>query len=445
MELLMMGREAQDVKVVLPGGEKVTLEVCRVSDYNNSSHGSVKGKTLKQAELYTAKDAGSNGPLASEILNCAEFYTVKDSGDDPDVTNGTEVHVKVQFVDTEEIPDNAFRCEENKRLFLTGGKGVGTVTKPGLQQEVGQSAINTVPRDMIFRAALDVMEMHDECREVNDDMITMQSYGKKSITESNDTLYSETDQSGRTKCFLITVSVPEGEELAKKTFNPRLGIEGGISILGTTGIVEPMSEASIVATIETEIRQKLYSQRKEAGHESKAGKPEAETDLMEKEPGAVSSIIAVPGNYGMRYVERLGLDTERVVTVSNYIGDAIDLAISYGCREFLLVGNIGKVCKLAAGIMNTYSKVADGRWEIFAAHLALCGGDVAQVRAVKEAPTTEEMLTLLEEIGLRENVMASIMKEIEFHMEQRIKGQMKFGVIVYSERFGMVGKAGEVD
>ena len=157
------------------------------------------------------------------------------------------------------------------------------------------------------------------------------------------------------------------------------------------------------------------------------------------------SIIAVPGNYGMRYIEKLGLDTERVVTVSNYIGDAIDLAISYGCREFLLVGNIGKLCKLAAGIMNTYNKVADGRWEIFAAHLALCGGNASQVRDIKEAPTTEEMLTLLDEIGLREAVMASIMKEIEFHMEQRIKGQMKFGVIVYSERFGMVGKAGEVD
>ena len=374
MERLMTGNVAEEVNVVLPGGEIVTLSVYPVGE--------------------------------------SEFYTIKDSGDDPDVTNGTEVHVKAERVTAGEVPENAFICEDNPRLFLTGGKGVGTVTKPGLQQEVGQSAINPVPREMIFRTALDVLEL----------------------------CHSEDD-----KCFLITVSVPEGEELAKKTFNPRLGIEGGISILGTTGIVEPMSEASIVATIETEIRQKLYSQRKEAGHESKAGKPEAETDLMEKEPGSVSSIIAVPGNYGMRYVERLGLDTERVVTVSNYIGDAIDLAISYGCREFLLVGNIGKLCKLAAGIMNTYSKVADGRWEIFAAHLALCGGDVAQVRAVKEAPTTEEMLTLLEEIGLRENVMASIMKEIEFHMEQRIKGQMKFGVIVYSERFGMVGKAGEVD
>ena len=374
MERLMTGNVAEEVNVVLPGGEIVTLSVYPVGE--------------------------------------SEFYTIKDSGDDPDVTNGTEVHVKAERVTAGEVPENAFICEDNPRLFLTGGKGVGTVTKPGLQQEVGQSAINPVPREMIFRTALDVLEL---CQSEDD------------------------------KCFLITVSVPEGEELAKKTFNPRLGIEGGISILGTTGIVEPMSEASIVATIETEIRQKLYSQRKEAGHESKAGKPEAETDLMEKEPGAVSSIIAVPGNYGMRYVERLGLDTERVVTVSNYIGDAIDLAISYGCREFLLVGNIGKLCKLAAGIMNTYSKVADGRWEIFAAHLALCGGDVAQVRAVKEAPTTEEMLTLLEEIGLRENVMASIMKEIEFHMEQRIKGQMKFGVIVYSERFGMVGKAGEVD
>ena len=396
MEMLLTGNAAREVKVVLPGGEKVTLEVCRVIDSDNFS-------------------------LAGENLKSAEFYTVKDSGDDPDVTNGTEVHVKAERVTAGEVPENAFICEDNPRLFLTGGKGVGTVTKPGLQQEVGQSAINPVPREMIFRTALDVLEL---CQSEDD------------------------------KCFLITVSVPEGEELAKKTFNPRLGIEGGISILGTTGIVEPMSEASIVATIETEIRQKLYSQRKKidpvsnddtAGAESDLIKKDQRTGVLEERNDRTLSIIAVPGNYGQRYVEKLGLDTGRIVTVSNYIGDAIDLAISYGCREFLLVGNIGKLCKLAAGIMNTYSKVADGRWEIFAAHLALCGGDASQIRAVKEAATTEEMLTLLEEIGLRENVMASIMKEIEFHMEQRIKGQMKFGVIVYSERFGMVGKAGEVD
>ena len=128
------------------------------------------------------------------------------------------------------------------------------------------------------------------------------------------------------------------------------------------------------------------------------------------------------------------------VEVSNYIGEAIDLAISYGAKEFLLVGNVGKLVKLAAGIMNTHSRVADGRWEIFAAHLALCGGTQAQVAAMRKATTTEEMLTRLEEMGRRETVMSSIMKEIEAHLRHRIRGQMDFGVIVYSERFGRVGE-----
>ena len=216
--------------------------------------------------------------------------------------------------------------------------------------------------------------------------------------------------------------MPAGAELAQRTFNPMLGIEGGISILGTTGIVEPMSEAAIVATIETSIRQVLAMEDGDIGRSARR-------------------ILAVPGNYGQRYVEQqLGLRGVPVVEVSNYIGEAIDLAVSYGATDFLLVGNVGKLVKLAAGIMNTHSRVADGRWEIFAAHLARCGGTRAQVAAMREATTTEEMLTRLEEMGLRAPVMASIMGEIEAHMAPRIRGLMNFGVIVYSERFGRVGE-----
>ena len=264
------------------------------------------------------------------------------------------------------------------------------MTKPGLEQAVGQSAINRVPRQMIFDAVQQVLDAFEE------DACTTR--------------------------YLITISVPAGAELAQRTFNPMLGIEGGISILGTTGIVEPMSEAAIVATIETSIRQVLALEDGDIGRSARR-------------------ILAVPGNYGQRYVEQqLGLRGVPVVEVSNYIGEAIDLAVSYGATDFLLVGNVGKLVKLAAGIMNTHSRVADGRWEIFAAHLALCGGTRAQVAAMREATTTEEMLTRLEEMGLRAPVMASIMGEIEAHMAHRIRGQMNFGVIVYSERFGRVGE-----
>lgn len=317
------------------------------------------------------------------------FATRKDAGDDPDVTNGTEIRAYIQVCDVASVPAGAFASEDG-RLYLTGGVGVGRVTKPGLEQAVGQSAINRVPRQMIFDAVQQVLE----------------DFGEEAGAE----------------CYLITISVPAGAELAQRTFNPMLGIEGGISILGTTGIVEPMSEAAIVATIETSIRQVLAMEDGDIGRRARR-------------------ILAVPGNYGQRYVEQqLGLRGVPVVEVSNYIGEAIDLAVSYGATDFLLVGNVGKLVKLAAGIMNTHSRVADGRWEIFAAHLALCGGTRAQVAAMREATTTEEMLTRLEEMGLRAPVMTSIMGEIEAHMAHRIRGQMDFGVIVYSERFGRVGE-----
>lgn len=350
------------------------------------------------------------------------FATRKDAGDDPDVTNGTEIRAYVQVCDVASVPSGAFASADG-RLYLTGGEGVGRVTKPGLEQAVGQSAINRVPRQMIFDAVQQVLE----------------DFGEDACTT----------------CYLITISVPAGAELAQRTFNPMLGIEGGISILGTTGIVEPMSEAAIVATIETSIRQVLAMEdaavlevdeaagwpRASASHEDQA----VSADSGRKEDGDIGRrarrILAVPGNYGQRYVEQqLGLRGVPVVEVSNYIGEAIDLAVTYGATDFLLVGNVGKLVKLAAGIMNTHSRVADGRWEIFAAHLALCGGTRAQVAAIREATTTEEMLTRLEEMGLRAPVMASIMGEIEVHMAHRIRGQMDFGVIVYSERFGRVGE-----
>ena len=354
------------------------------------------------------------------------FATRKDAGDDPDVTNGTEIRAYVQVCDVVSVPAGAFASADG-RLYLTGGMGVGRVTKPGLEQAVGQSAINRVPRQMIFDAVQQVLE----------------DFGEDACTT----------------CYLITISVPAGVELAQRTFNPMLGIEGGISILGTTGIVEPMSEAAIVATIESLIRQVLTMEdaavsgtetlRKEEVSASH-GKQTASTDRGRKDDGDIGRrkrrILAVPGNYGQRYVEQqLGLRGVPVVEVSNYIGEAIDLAVSYGATDFLLVGNVGKLVKLAAGIMNTHSRVADGRWEIFAAHLALCGGTRAQVAAMREATTTEEMLTRLEEMGLRAQVMASIMGEIEAHMAHRIRGQMDFGVIVYSERFGRVGETTDTE
>lgn len=431
---LLTGQVLSEVTVRLPESRKRVREsiagvsfrdeISKDRENSGTQHESEGMSQLQQAGPAEGRQGSFAQRVTLSVYPTADggFATRKDAGDDPDVTNGTEIRAYIQVCDVTSVPAGAFASADG-RLYLTGGVGVGRVTKPGLEQAVGQSAINRVPRQMIFDAVQQVLE----------------DFGEDACTN----------------CYLITISVPAGAELAQRTFNPMLGIEGGISILGTTGIVEPMSEAAIVATIETSIRQVLAMEdaavsevdeasgwpRASASHEDQA----VSADSGRKNDGDIGRrarrILAVPGNYGQRYVEQqLGLRGVPVVEVSNYIGEAIDLAVSYGATDFLLVGNVGKLVKLAAGIMNTHSRVADGRWEIFAAHLALCGGTRAQVAAMREATTTEEMLTRLEELGLRAPVMASIMGEIEAHMAHRIRGQMDFGVIVYSERFGRVGE-----
>lgn len=363
----------------------------------------------------------------------ASYKVVKDSGDDPDVTNGTDVCVTVEYVqqsasaetDGSEETDGSvgirgskkssgsveidgnmeiggrvktglrcnshgsqdrscvFTSESFPYLTLDGGIGIGRVTKEGLEQAVGQAAINRVPRQMIFDAVADVCEKANVCEPLH-----------------------------------ITVWMPEGEALAKRTFNPKLGIEGGLSVLGTSGILEPMSEQAIVATIETEIRQ-LHA-------------------VGEKK------VLVTPGNYGQAYAsEYLGLDLAKSVKSSNYIGDTIDLAISYGMKDFLLVGNIGKLVKLAAGIFNTHSKVADGRGEIFAVHAAMAGAGADVVQEIYNCINTDRMLDVLEREGLRKPVMQSILAAIEKHVVGRIGDAMRFGVIVFSEKYGYLGQTAD--
>ena len=359
----------------------------------------------------------------------ASYKVIKDSGDDPDVTNGTDVCVTVAYAQQStreksnrsagtsgdkkpngsvEIGGNAgsdgiveasiqsskngsqdsscaFTSESFPYLTLDGGIGIGRVTKEGLEQAVGQAAINRVPRQMIFAAVADVCE-------------------KANVREP----------------LHITVWMPEGETLAKRTFNPKLGIEGGLSVLGTSGILEPMSEQAIVATIETEIRQ-LHA----VGEEK---------------------ILVTPGNYGQAYAsEYLGLDLAKSVKSSNYIGDTIDLAISYGMKDFLLVGNIGKLVKLAAGIFNTHSKVADGRGEIFAVHAAMAGAEANVVQEIYDCINTDRMLDVVEREGLRETVMQSILAAIEKHVAGRVGDTMRFGVIVFSEKYGYLGQTKDAE
>lgn len=364
----------------------ITTGTCAAAAAKAAASLLLLGVKMGEVSLCTPKGITVKVPVFEALATRekTEYMVVKDSGDDPDVTNHAEIYVSVEKLEEELAErEHVFLDARYPNLFLDGGIGVGRVTREGLEQRKGLAAINAVPREMIFQA------VHDVCQ--------LAEYREK---------------------LLIIVRVPEGEELAKRTFNPRLGIEGGISILGTSGILEPMSEKAIVDTIETEIRQ-MHRR--------------GETNLL-----------VTPGNYGQSYAsEYLHLDLAKSVKCSNYIGDTIDLAVAYEMKNFLLVGNIGKLVKLAAGIMNTHSRVADGRCEILAVHAVLCGGNEDLANKIMHCINTEEILQLLEERDLRKQVCESICQRIDEYVAHRVGGKMQFGVVLFSEKFGYLGQTGD--
>lgn len=300
--------------------------------------------------------------MEGDIALCA---VRKDAGDDPDVTDGMLIV--------------ASAGKSDSGIKIDGGAGVGRVTKPGLDQPVGAAAINSVPRRQICEAA------------------------EKACAAC-----------GYPGGLRIVISAPEGEEIAKKTFNPRLGIVGGISILGSSGVVEPMSEHAIVETTALEIRQAAADGNKR--------------------------LILLPGNYGMDYLTRNLPELGAVprAKCSNYIGDAVDAARLEGFEEVILIGHIGKLVKLAGGIMNTHSKTADCRRELFVCHAALCGAGADTCRALMNEVTTDGCLNVLDRAGLRDTVMDSLLRVIQEHLARRA-GDMRIGALLFSSEAGLLG------
>lgn len=332
--MLMSGKAPERVSVTLPNGERIETDILDVSADGHS----------------------------------AECAVRKYAGDDPDVTDGILIYSCVTLV--------------KDGITVDGGRGVGRVTKPGLQRAVGEAAINDVPRKMIISAVSE----------------TLEEYGAECGAE-------------------VIISVPGGEELAKQTFNPRLGIEGGISILGTTGIVEPMSTKAVIDTIDVEL-----SFKKANGH---------------------AYALITPGNYGRDYVmKRLGLDIDAAVKCSNYIGAAIDIAAEKGFKGMLLIGHAGKLIKLAAGIMNTHSRTADGRAEIICANAALEGAPKEALEAIMESVTTDDAAAVLKKYGLLESVMKRISDRIEHYIDMRCGGRIEHAFIVFSNVYGELCRGG---
>ena len=301
-------------------------------------------------------------------VRCA---VVKDGGDDPDVTTGLHVTAEVS---AEEWDDGTLEIQ------IEGGPGVGRVTLPGLDQPVGNAAINRVPRQMIEKELSEVAEL--------------------------------LDFRGRIRVIL---SVPGGEAAAERTFNPRLGIEGGISILGTTGIVEPMSTRAILDTIRVEL-----NQRKALG----------------------DRIAAVsPGNYGLNFMqETYGYDLNRSVKCSNYVGDTVDMVREMGFRGMLLTGHIGKLIKVSGGIMNTHSKEGDARMELLVAAVIRAGGSMDTLRGILNCRVTEEALGIIQKespVLLRKS-MESVMERILYYLRKRAGEELPVECILYSNEFGLL-------
>lgn len=332
------------------------------------------GKKISETELMTPKGILLNLELLDirQGENAVSCAVRKDAGDDPDTTDGILVYARVEKMT--ELPD------DTNRILIDGGVGVGRVTKPGLKQPIGEAAINPVPKAMIL----------------------------KSVEEAADRF----DFEGRLK---VTISVPEGENVAKKTFNPRLGIVGGISILGTSGIVEPMSEKALIDSIRVEMSQRI---------------------AMKEE-----YLLVTPGNYGADFLrEHMELPFEKNMKCSNYVGETIDMAVDMGAKGILFVAHIGKFIKVAAGIMNTHSHSADGRMEVFCAAAVRAGGSLACAQEILQCNTTDEALSVLKKYDLMEKAVKVILEKIQFYLDHRSYHQILLGAVIFSNEYGYLGQ-----
>lgn len=264
-------------------------------------------------------------PLAEARLTAdgAMAAVTKDGGDDPDITHGLNIQAEVRL------------SLGSGQVKIGGGQGIGRVTLPGLKVPVGEAAINPVPQAMIRQNVLAQLPAGWDAQ--------------------------------------VLISAPGGEELARRTFNPRLGIQGGLSILGSTGIVNPMSEAALQESLRLELS--VLAAR---GHKM--------------------AIFAF-GNYGLQFLRSQQIDETQVIKISNYLGFMLDEARQLGFQRLLLIGHLGKLVKVSAGIFNTHSRVADARLESLTAYAALAGAEQPLLSQIYQCTTTSAAVDLLEQAG----------------------------------------------
>lgn len=335
----------------------------------------VSGIWPETAELMTPAGQMVRVPLMEKKAGngAASCAVKKNAGDDPDVTDGLLIFARARF-----LPEDTGKA----RVVIDGGEGVGRVTKAGLDQPVGAAAINSVPRRMIEAAVTEVLE-----------------------------------EAGVDRPVEILIFVPGGEKAAEKTFNPVLGITGGISILGTSGIVEPMSEEALIETIRAHMQVLRSEGRRFAA--------------------------AVPGNMGERflwsYLEREGIGKIPAVVCSNFVGRTLDIAGELGFSGLLLAGHLGKLVKLGCGIMNTHSKEGDGRMETLVACALRAGVGTGTLKRIQEANTTEQALEELKAAGILKETMGALLERMDWYMRRRVPETLETGILVFDAAGTLLG------
>lgn len=327
------------------------------------------GEKVEEVALETPKGILLHLLIEDIRMNTDEVICAvrKDGGDDPDVTHGILVYARV-------------KKNFGKEVSIDGGIGVGRVTRPGLTQPPGAAAINDTPRKMIRE------NVEAVCKK----------YGFDGGMD-------------------VMIEIPAGVELAKKTFNPRLGIEGGISVLGTSGIVVPMSEAALVASIKLEMQMLV-----------KAG---------------AEYLVITPGNYGQVFSEnQIQVDLTYSMKCSNYVGETLDMARDMGVKGILFIAHIGKFIKTAGGIMNTHSRNADSRAELMAANALRAGAGYETVMKILNSITTEESVDILIKDHMLKKTMQQIEEKVDYYLNKRSGENLQVAAILFSNVYGELGR-----
>lgn len=367
---------------ILKDGKKLrygyTTGSCAAAAAKAAAQMLLTGQTVEEIALQTPK--GILLHLLVEDISRGEGWVRcairKDGGDDPDVTNGILVYAKINKINA---------VAKDIEIELDGGIGVGRVTRTGLYQQPGEAAINPVPRKMILESVEEICQNH-----------------------------------GFSGKLHVEISIPAGVELAKRTFNPRLGIEGGISVLGTSGIVVPMSEDALIASIRLEMK-------------------------MHVKNGA-QYLVITPGNYGAMFSrDKLDIDLTYSMKCSNYLGETLDMAEELGAKGILFISHIGKFVKVSGGIMNTHSRCADSRAELMAAQAFRAKAPMEVIGEILDSQTTEESVQILKDTGYLETTMAIMAEKIQFYLDHRTGKRIETGAIIFSNVEGVLAKTETVD